>query len=309
MRPSASLRRRIKAGFEAAVVHSGIAGRFRGRLRARGLILAYHGIVPAGERPVGERSLHLRESDFQNQLDLLIELTTVVSLDDLLTGAPADEPRPRIAITWDDAYLGALTVGIDAVVRRGLPATVFVAPGCLGGRSFWWDRLAERAGGEMPAAVRERALRELAGSDERIAAALEAGDRGAALPDFVRSADETVLARALGRPGITVASHSWSHPSLAALGPDALAQELGRSRDWLAERFPSRLPFLAYPYGHHSPSVLAAAEDAGYLAGFRIAGGWMDREVGNRYLLPRLNVPSGLSIDGFVLRLSGLLCR
>jgi hypothetical protein len=33
-------------------------------------------------------------------------------------------------------------LGIPELVRRGLPATVFVAPALLDQRAFWWDRLA-----------------------------------------------------------------------------------------------------------------------------------------------------------------------
>jgi peptidoglycan/xylan/chitin deacetylase (PgdA/CDA1 family) len=305
----ASVRSRLKAGFEAAAVHSGMAGLSRRRLKRRGLILAYHGIVPNGERPAGERTLHLPESQFHAQLDVLGALTSVVPLDELLGPSDSVGLLPRAAITWDDAYLGALTTGVDAVVRRGLPATIFVAPGRLGGQSFWWDRLAERFGGTIPGAIRSRALRELAGVDEAVAAEYERDAPPASIPDFARTGGETLLAGAAARPGISVASHSWSHANLAAIPPARLEQELTSPADWLGERFTTYLACLAYPYGLDSPEVRRRSGLAGYVAGLRVEGGWMAREEGDRFQVPRLNIPAGLSLDGFVLRLSGLLSR
>ena len=303
------MRVRLKAGLEWVVAASGLAGHLRRRLRHRGLVLAYHGIVPRGEFAVGERSLHVSEALFNAQLDVLGELAEVVSLSELLEPKVDSATIPRVAITWDDAYVGALTSGIDAVTRRNLPATIFVAPGRLGGQSFWWDRLAERFGGSIPEAVRTRALQQLAGVEENVAAAYESGARQQELPEFARSAGDTQLARAGVRPGITVASHSWSHLNLAAVAPDRAERELSESARWLAHRFGSWKPLLAYPYGLHSPEVHREAALAGYVAGFRIEGGWIPRVGGDAFQVPRLNVPAGLSLDGFVLRLSGLLTR
>lgn len=294
---------------EASIARSGLAGLLRRRVRRRGLILAYHGIVPHGEQPVGELSLHLAEAQFAAQLDAVGELAQVVPLAELLNSPKEDQSRPCVAITWDDAYAGCLSSGVDAVVQRRFPATIFVAPGRLGGQSFWWDRVAERFAGTIPEAVRARALQELAGVDEDIAAEYEGDAALASIPDFARTAGETLLAGVAARPGISVASHSWSHANLAVAAPPRLEDELTKPAQWLRERFASYLPCLAYPYGLHSPLVRRRAAVTGYVAGLRVQGGWMPRENGDPFEIPRLNVPAGLSLDGFVLRLSGLLSR
>ena len=299
----------LKAGVEITIARSGVADLFRRRLRRRELILAYHGIVPHGERPSGEVSLHLPEAQFAAQLDVLGELSQVVALGDLLRPPSDSGNGPRVAITWDDAYVGTLITGVDAVVRRGMPATLFVAPGRLGGQIFWWDRLAEQSGGIVLPAARSRALYELSGEDDRITAAYwgDAGPRD--IPDFARSAEESLLTEAAGRPGISVGSHSWSHPNLTAVGPERLQRELTEPARWLGERFASYLPWLAYPYGLHTPEVRGGAARAGYVAGLRVEGGWRARVGEDWFQVPRLNVSAGLSLDGFVLRLSGLLSR
>ncbi|HLL48347.1 MAG TPA: polysaccharide deacetylase family protein [Longimicrobiaceae bacterium] len=115
--------------------------------------------------------------------------------------------------------------------------------------------------------------------------------------------------RAARLPGRGPAAHTWSHPNLAALGPEELEEEMVRPLRWLRERFTGVLPWLTYPYGLTSPAVEEAARRAGYEGAFRVEGGWMPRGgAGARpHALPRANVPAGASLEHFEMRTSGLL--
>ena len=135
------------------------------------------------------------------------------------------------------------------------------------------------------------------------AAAVGMGKRP--LPAYMKVASEARLAQALPR-GITLASHSWSHPALSALPADELAPELARPLAWLRERFPGTLDWISYPYGATSPAVERAAHAAGYAAALRVDGGWI-RPGAERYDLPRLNVPAGMSLRGFEIRAAGIV--
>jgi hypothetical protein len=53
--------------------------------------------------------------------------------------------------------------------------------------------------------------------------------------------------------------------------------------------------------------VHAAAREAGYAAGLMIDGGWVAPPPRDTFAIPRLNIPAGVSRDGFVLRTAGLL--
>jgi peptidoglycan/xylan/chitin deacetylase (PgdA/CDA1 family) len=299
-------RRILKAAVEQGLLRSGLTG-ISGRLRRTDvLILAYHNVVPEGESTVGDSSLHLSRSAFAAQLDALLEMNDVVPLDQALTAVAGARGRPRVAITFDDAYRGAVQAGVEELASRGLPATIFVPPALLNDGVFWWDALTPAGMPGLASAVRDDALQRMAGKGSAILAAAAAAE-ASRIPPFARGASEEELRRAAAVPGIAIASHSWSHPNLAALAAEELEEELTRPLAWLRERFDHVLPFLSYPYGLASPAVERAAAAAGYRAALRIDGGWLRDASVNRYAIPRLNVPSGISEAGFRLRCSGLL--
>src|SRR5438093_8052226 len=220
----------------------------RHRVRDKRLILAYHGVIPDGANARGERALFMAQRDFASHLDLLSQVADVAPLDRI---DEEGDGRPRVAITLDDAYRGALREGVGELVKRGLPATIFVAPGRLNGHVFWWDALSS-SGGTLDRAVRDYALHTLAGSDERIrtwAASSALGISGT-MPEYAQAATHDEVRAALSWPGITVGSHTWSHSNLAILGSDDLESELVRSRAWLKAEFGEKtIDWLAYPYG------------------------------------------------------------
>jgi len=299
-------RQLLKTAVEQGLLRSGLPGISSRLRRSDTLILAYHNVVPDGGRVVGDSSLHLRRATFAAQLDALVEMADVVPLDSALSGNATGSGRPRVAITFDDAYRGAVTAGVEELTSRGLPATIFVPPALLDDGVFWWDALTPSGMPGLPPEVRDDALLRMAGRGSAILAEHGCSDTSH-IPAYARGASEAELSRAAGHPVIALASHTWSHPNLAALSPSELEDELVRPLAWLRERFAGVLPYISYPYGHYSPAVERAAAAAGYRAALRIEGGWLRDGETNRYAIPRLNVPSGLSNAGFRLRCSGLL--
>jgi peptidoglycan/xylan/chitin deacetylase (PgdA/CDA1 family) len=300
------MRAALKAGVETLLCAAGAAALGRRRHAGRTLILAYHNIIPAGERAAGDRSLHLSQSDFAAQLDLLARGHDVVPLANL--AEPTTGGRPRAVITFDDAYQGTLTAGVAELARRGLPATIFVPPSFLGGGSFWWDALAGDDG--MSADVREHALHRLGGEDDRIREWASAhATVPPPLPTHQLCGTEAQLREAVGA-GMTLGSHTWSHASLPTLPADRLRRELVDSREWLRNRFEGKgfVDWLAYPYGHTSAAVAIAAEAAGYIGALRVDGGWLrgPAPFADPFDIPRQNIPAGISIRGFELRVAGV---
>jgi peptidoglycan/xylan/chitin deacetylase (PgdA/CDA1 family) len=297
----------IKKRAEAALLKVG-AARVAKLLSPRNvLILAYHNIVPDDAAPFGDRSLHLSLKNFCDQLDYLMRAARVVPLESVVHSRPGAE-RPRVAVTFDDAYQGAVTLGVQALLERGLPGTIFVAPAFLGGESYWWDELANGQG--LSGVFRQRAIEDLFGQDDIIREwTNREGLRRRVPPRYGRTATMEELRAAAANTDIAVASHSWSHPNLTKVSTADVRGELVRPLEWLAANFGSFSTWLAYPYGLASPTVERAAEEAGYQAAVRVDGGWIQGLPESLFSLPRLNVPAGLSLNGFKLRLAGILCR
>ena len=299
----------LKRAAEFLLARGGPAALASRMRRGSTLILAYHNVLPAGAEPVGDRSLHLPLARFRAQLDRLAQTHDVVDFAAIRT-EPVRRSRPRAAITFDDAYRGALSNALPELVQRGMPATVFVAPGLLGSTGCWWDRLtaAERPG--LDPTVRDHVLEALRGDGAAAEDwASASGMPFASLPAHAGIATEQELRAAASLPGIRFGSHTWSHGNLARLEGPTLDRELAAPLGWLRERFEDVVPWLAYPYGLSGPSTSGRARAAGYDGALRIIGGWVSRGDAGGYVLPRLNVPAGLSGDGYVLRVSGLLDR
>lgn len=290
---------------ERALVSSGAARVARIKFRKRTLVLAYHNVVPDGDALSGNLNLHLPQREFARQLDVLVRTHDVAPIDTLLM-PPSSSGRPRVIITFDDAYAGALTAGIDELVRRRMPATIFVAPALLGSAP-WWDILAERTRGIVPDHLQPHTLEALGGRGSEILRWVQSepmeSTSASTLPHI---GTETQLKAAASRPGITLASHTWSHPNLCALTNTEIETELARPLQWLQSRFATVAPWLSYPYGYFSDSVQNVAAKVGYIGSFRIDGGWIPQSAPSPHALPRLNIPSGLSLNGFRLRLAGL---
>jgi peptidoglycan/xylan/chitin deacetylase (PgdA/CDA1 family) len=274
------------------------------RVRGKRLILAYHGIIPEGQAPSGDRALFVAQRDFAMHLDMLAAEADVAPLDQI------DEPgdgRPRVAITFDDAYSGAVNEGVRELAKRNLPATIFVAPGRMNGHVFWWDALS-RESEVLDETVRNHALHELAGADERVRAwaVTNALPISGSQPCYACAATRAELAAALTLPGITVGSHTWSHRNLAALGASDVVAEVRDSRDWLRAEFGDKaLNWLAYPYGLDSTEVHRAVAEASYAGALRITGGWHRPSAVSPFARPRFSIGSRLTVAGLRARLNG----
>jgi peptidoglycan/xylan/chitin deacetylase (PgdA/CDA1 family) len=285
----------LKRAAELLLAHGGAATLAARRRRGSTLILAYHNVVPDDAPPVGDRSLHLPLARFRSQLDRLQETHDVVALASV-RNSPSESGKPRACITFDDAYRGAITLALPELARRGLPATVFVAPGLLGNSGCWWDLLADARGSGLRSSVRDHVLGSLRG--DGATAIAWARSQGMPLSDLPVHA---------AIAGVTLGAHTWSHCNLANVDEATCDMELTKPLAWLRARFARVVPWIAYPYGLSAPATADAARRAGYHGALRIDGGWYGSTIADAYALPRLNVAAGLSRDGFILRTSGLL--
>ena len=302
---SAALRsqpaRRVREAAKSVLSHPIACRVGRWWQRHKCLILSFHNILPRGERAEGERSLHLPEDTFAEQLDILADIYDVVPLDAFREDMPA-ALRGRVALTFDDAYSGMLTAGIEQLVQRSMPATVFVPPGLLGTNAFWWDAYADPETGELPDSFRGEVLRAGARPADVERIAMRHGLTPHEVGPALRPGTITQLTSAVAADGITLGSHTWSHVALPAIHEDEVDRELMQPMRWLNEHFEHTVPWISYPYAVSSNVTELRSAAAGYQAGVLGAGGWELPEIARKtpFAVPRLDIAAGT--DGAAFR-------
>lgn len=306
------MRRRLKQVAERFVSWTGIGEltlRFSGKQVA---VLSYHNVVPDDDRPMGDSSLHLPVSRFREHLDVLVETHTVVSFGDLFE-REWDESERLAVVTFDDAYRGAIQLGLPELAARRIPGTVFVPPGLLGCDGFWWDRLSQGEEPSVPDPVRRHALEKLGGRQRDILDWAESEAlRSWTMPRLYQPVtEEELLASISSFPLVALESHTWSHVYLPAVSEAEAADELQMPREWLGARGHGKDGSVSYPYGGSTRTIEGLASDVGYRAGLLVTGGRVAHASlrGRPFGIPRLNVPRGLTRDGFRARLSGAWVR
>jgi len=226
---------------------------------------------------------------FDEQLAVLVRRAEVVPAAALDAPAPRTA-RPRVVLTFDDAYPDALRAALPTLERHGLPATFFVPPAAIeGGRPYWWDRLAAAVEGPrlvesyarlwtLPEPEREERL-------ARIVAA--AGD--AQPSDELRPLDLAELRRLAASSRVEIGAHGDSHQHLPSLGATAQRADAERSRASLARLLGTAPRTFAYPYGAYDRGAVAAVRAAGFARAFTNEGelAWDDTDP---LLTPRFAV-------------------
>jgi peptidoglycan/xylan/chitin deacetylase (PgdA/CDA1 family) len=112
----------------------------------RSVILGYHGV---GQQAIADDPFRLLLSPalFEAQLELLLRagfrFVTLAELAQRLNGGGS--PPGLAVVTFDDGMKNNLITALPILARLGLPATVYVAVGFIGGHSPWLPG----TGGEM----------------------------------------------------------------------------------------------------------------------------------------------------------------
>lgn len=252
------------------------------------LILAYHRVnderdpfFPAVPTTVFERQMRFVATTYR-----------VLPVEELAARAAAGTlPRNALAITFDDGYRDTLTHAAPILARYGLPATVFLATGFIGGAGVaWFDRLAWAL-----RTTRRECLRMPSGAtlclttvEERLHALDRLLGYLKRLPDEeCRRTVDTLLERldvseaqnvktlmltwddvhALRGLGFTMGAHTVNHPVLSRVSLERAWTEIMGSRTMIAAACGATPQAFAYPNGRaedYTPSVVRLVREAGF---------------------------------------------
>lgn len=177
-------------------------------------ILTYHSIDSSGS------PISIGPDVFEDHLALLTsDRVRVVSIEAIVSESPTSDRRPALAVTFDDGFANAGPAA-RRLADAGLPCTVFVVSGHVGGTNAWRGR----------------------------------GDAGVPTLPLL----DWMALSALATAGVTIGAHTRTHPRLTTLTADEVAAELDESREAVAAHVGEPPRAFAYPYGDVDASVASA---------------------------------------------------
>ena len=237
--------------------------------RARLSIFIFHRVLPAPDpMQPGEPDA----ARFEQIVRFVARHFHVLPLGEAARKLRAGQLPPAAAcITFDDGYADNLDVAAPILVRQGVPATFFVSTGFIGGGRMWNDTVIEAlrraprgdldwtsfgAGRWRIDDVASRidacraALAHLKPMEptQRLQITTEIG-HAAGLP----SQSDLMLTRAgvvqLRDMGMEIGAHTVNHPILRSVSDRVAADEIGGSRETLAQWLGEAPRVFAYPNG------------------------------------------------------------
>jgi len=294
-------------------------------------VLTYHRIGrPEWTPHLDPRLLSATPETFARQMSHLAKHYNVVSAEMVLHAIQSGSSLPprAVLITFDDAYTDFLEYAWPTLRHHRLAATLFVPtayPGCPE-RGFWSDRLytaftrtakgrlAQSPIGPLQLRTQEERITNL----RRVQAylkdiphdkAAEAVDQFCAMlaDGQVWRQQNSVLSwdqlRELSRAGITLASHTRTHPILTQLGPQKVREEIDGSQKDLLREIGAAPPIFCYPNGSHNAPTRAILKEEGFVMAFTAMDGHNDLRGVDPLRLRRTNITRRTSPAIFALRL------
>ncbi|MFN7966218.1 MAG: polysaccharide pyruvyl transferase family protein [Acidobacteriota bacterium] len=259
------------------------------------VVLNYHRVHPSvGEDPY---QLAITPALFESHLRHLCQQYRVVSAEEFLHGAPTSDPRPRVLLTFDDAYRDFYLHAWPILRKHRVPAVLFVPTGHVGPKTpFWWEVLvaAGRSGLQEP-------YKKL--PPEQRNAALDA-----LLEEFLAQTRRRLsdlscnwaMLREIAADGLVeMGAHTQFHSSLGALDRLHAQQEIEGSLNDLERELGRRPRLFAFPHGGPgdiSETAIELLVSYGVTAAFTTSSGAIEpqrrSELGQRSAmrLPRLIV-------------------
>jgi peptidoglycan/xylan/chitin deacetylase (PgdA/CDA1 family) len=273
------------------------------------VVLCYHRVL-ASPDPLLHTEPDIEE--FSAQMDVVKALCHVLPLAEAVERLIAGALPPRaVCITFDDGYANNLVLAAPILAQRGLPATVFVAAGFVGGGRMWNDTVIEavrRAAEELDLkgiglsryaftdpASRCRAIDDILGalryqeSAKREAAVNAIAETvGQALPRDLMMTERQIAQ--LSSHGIEVGAHTLQHPILTRIDRDRAWREVAGSKAALEAITRSPVLTFAYPNGRPQCDYDRSHVELVRVAGFKVAvsSAWgAAGRTADRYQIPR----------------------
>ena len=277
----------MSEGGGATTLTARLGARLRRALAPPTIVLLYHRVLPEVRRDINQ--LVTRVDAFAAHLAWVRQHARPLRLTEFLdqfrrpsrTKPALDGGKPRVLITFDDAYVDNLHHALTVLQEFNVEATVFAASGLIGTNSpFWWDELESivfDGVGDTSDEARRRTYREQHARlkpmthEERNAVLAELATRtGPPSSEFGRPMTWSEL-RVWCDAGMSVGGHTRTHPQLSAQQSDDVAREITQCRRELQLHLERAIDAFAYPFGSgedFDERGMNAACDAGFACAF-----------------------------------------
>lgn len=291
-----SIRSGIAPAAKALLFKSGALSALRAvRPSDRLAILRYHAICGPEGYAYASPGICISPGAFEQHVKYLAANYRVLSLPDAVAMIRdgVQLPANAVAITFDDGYADNLAAA-RTLAAHGLTATFYITAGCMaGGQPFWPSELRYLIGGirrevialESNGLSLELDLRTDGGRAvavnrltkafkahpipvrEDLRTQLRALGGSVVIPQVMLSWDQVREMHALG---MTIGSHTVTHPNLPNAGIDAARSELASSRARLESEVDASVTMFSYPNGgaerYLTPEVEQLVRDSQYEA-------------------------------------------
>jgi len=255
------------------------------------------------------------QNRFAAQLDHLSRAASPVHLDDVVGAAQGGGglPRRAVLVTFDDGHRDVFEVAMPMLRERGIPAVAFAVAGLIGTETpHWWSEVKElvRAGGTAPAVAdlrpddAVRALKKVP-NDARVRSIEELRRTASRPASPVHQLTEQELTL-LESAGISIGSHSLSHPCLSTCDPATIRTEVEGSHAILARALGHEIESFAYPDGDRDARVADAVKKAGHRVAFLFDHRLSSSHPTDPFHISRLRMDADATFDRFRIILSGL---
>jgi peptidoglycan/xylan/chitin deacetylase (PgdA/CDA1 family) len=300
--------------------------RFRALRGGQLTVLAYHRIwdvIDESRFPFDVELISASIADFGWQMEYVrrnFDPITCRTALQILDGEIEAPPRPLI-VTFDDGYDDNYHHAFPILQALGIPATVFVSTGYIGGEStFWYDQLTRLLlsapecklnlhGLEQTVVLspqvsqRRQALNQLLkelkliGDERRRDVLRQIEEKLGSAESLAPSTESRPMTweqiREMSAAGIEFGSHTVSHPILANVSEQRLQFELQESKRAIEEQLGLSCKAISYPVGGASAfdqRVVRIAAESGYRLGFSYISGINSLRNSNLFALRRMHV-------------------
>ncbi len=287
------------------------------RLRTKNLsvVLLYHAVGESTDNPLTSGNIHdIPPRMFHDQLSLLKQFFTVISLDEMVSRLKQNQSTTGLAaITFDDGYLSVINQARPILEDLKIPATCFLITKLFESELFWRDKVRWVIQQNLVALFLDFAIKQNVAFkkirsdhfyyDSKDPKRMNSKLMDAALDAFITIQKETyefsnekiycdpLTIQSHKSDYLNFGNHSHSHYILSSLTPDEQANELETSTNALKQLNQPISKVFSIPFGgpeHYNTDTLKLFKEFGYEC-YALSNGQRVRSANTHHGLISLN--------------------